>query len=627
MATFNAPKPPKPIEIDKWLGINESVGDTEIKLGEAVVQENFRITKNYKPQKRPGHWTFVNSPDPIRGWWYGLIGGQKVLLFATGGKLYRYNLALEGISIDIADLLSGSWKDTNLWVDGDNWDEDANAPLVSIGNIDDSHTEFRWFNNAVYILNDVDFKTYDGTTYADVSHYVPTVFLASPPTGGGTVFEEINLLTGLKKQEFVGNGSATVYTLAETAIDSAYTPIITVNGVSTTAFTTNFANGTVTFTTAPALASKVIIQWRKNATSNPTLVLSHKHMTDYGVENDTNLFLFGSTLEQNVIRYSMVGKPNYFPANAFVKVSSTQFAITDLVSQYQSLIVFKQDGAFIIRPRVNPNYETNQGLNPYDFPYFDLNEAVGNIAPNMVQLVENNPVSLYGSSMWLWSSATGVEDERNAKIISDRLKLSLQDLDLSTAVTFDYQDQKELWVAVGDKVYIWNYGNDTVYIYTNVTAESFLLVDGNVCYINGGKIERFKEEYVSDTELLGDIIPCTLKSGFTDFASLESRKMMRDEWLAISPDVRTSVNLQFATDRLQGDESKTYFVEYKLLDFNDIDFNDFSFLTNINPQPNRLKAKIKKFTYLQYIFTNFTNDETCTVLKLLMQAQVQGQSR
>lgn len=627
MATFNAPKPPKPIEINKWLGLNESVGDTEIKPGESVVQENFRITKNYKPQKRPGHWTFVNCPTSIRGWWYGEISGEKVLIFSTGGKLYRYNLALEGVSIDLADLLTGSWDDTMEWDDLEIWDEDAGATVVLIGDIADSKVEFKWFNDKLYILNSTQYKTYDGTTYADVDPYVPTLFLSSPPTGGGTLFEEVNLLTGLKKQEFVGNGTATKYVLAETNIDSAYTPIITVNGASVTAFTTNFVAGEITFTTAPVLASKVIIQWRKNSTSNPTLIYSHKYMTDYGVENDTNLFLFGSDLEKNTFRYSMVGKPNYFPANAFTNVSSTQFSITDLVSQYQSLIVFKQDGAFIVRPRANPAYETNKGLNPYDFPYYDLNESVGNVAPNMVQLVENNPVSLYGSSMWLWSSATGVEDERNAKIISDRIKLSLQDLDLSTAVTFDYQDQKELWVAVDDKVYIWNYGNDTMYIYTNVSASAFLLVDGNVCYISGTKIERFKESYVSDTELLGDAIPCVLKSGFADFNTLESRKMMRDEWLAISPDVRTSVDLKFVTDRLQEDESKTYTVEYKLLDFNDIDFNDFSFLTNINPQPNRLEAKIKKFTYLQYVFTNFTNDETCTVLKLLMQAQVQGQSR
>lgn len=63
------------------------------------------------------------------------------------------------------------------------------------------------------------------------------------------------------------------------------------------------------------------------------------------------------------------------------------------------------------------------------------------------------------------------------------------------------------------------------------------------------------------------------------------------------------------------------------MDFNNFDFNDVSFFSNGNPQPKRLKAKVKKFTYLQYILSNNTNDETCTVLKVLFEAQVQGPSR
>jgi hypothetical protein len=379
----------------------------------------------------------------------------------------------------------------------------------------------------------------------------------------------------------------------------------------------------VTFLVAPTNGAVVEVEWTKTVTGNSALVLGHKYMIDYGVDNDTNLFLFGGTHEPNTFRYSMVGKPNYFPASAFVNVGSNQFSITDLVAQQQSLLVYKEDSTYIINPTANPVYTTNAGVNPYDFGYRDLNEKIGNIAPKGVQLIKDTPISLDGFSMWLWS-ITSVESQRSADIISDRLKLSLQDLDLSQAVTFNYQNQKEYWVCVDDKVYIWNYGNDTMYIYTNVEASQFLNVNDEVYFTSGNQIRYFDKAFTGDDELA---IPCKLYLGFSDFGSLQYRKMMRDEWVAISPDNRTSVDIKFITDSVEEIGAEPYVDEYRYFDFDDVDFDDISFNTNVNPQPKRLKAKVKKFTYIQVLFENNTNNETLTILKLLMQAQIQGYSR
>ena len=92
MATFKPSKPPAPIEISAYLGINEAVGETEIKLGEATLQTNFRITQNYKPQKRTGHKTLIpfgNAKD-VQGMWQGTIGGKVVLIAINNGKIYEF---------------------------------------------------------------------------------------------------------------------------------------------------------------------------------------------------------------------------------------------------------------------------------------------------------------------------------------------------------------------------------------------------------------------------------------------------------------------------------------------------------------------------------------------------------
>lgn len=606
MAQAKFTKPPKPIEVNKFLGINESVGDTEIKLGEFVKSENFRITKNYKAQKRPGHHTFINfGSGDVQGIWEGEIASKNILLACWNGNVYEYDMSVDTETTAIADLIT-------------------EGTVTIIGTLTDARTDIMWFNDKIYFRNGTDYKEYDGTTYQDVVTYTPTIAIGAPPAGGGTLFEEINLLSGQKKQEFIGDNSSTLYQLAETAVDSV--DLVVVNGVTKTVgvdYTVNLPLGQVTFTVAPATNDDVEITWTKVVSGNADLVKNHKYMIDFGVGNDTNMFIFGNANEKHVFRFSGINDAGYFPANSFVAVGSTQFAITDLKPQYQSLLVFKEFSTKIVKPEYNTEFSTNQGLNPYNFPYFDLNEAVGNLAPKMVQLIESNPISLDGYSMWLWQSATGVEDERNAKIISDRLKLSLQGLDLTSAVTFDYQNQKEYWVNVGNVVYIWNYGNDTMYTYTNVQATQFIDVNEDIFYASDGTIERFNEFYESDGQANGTSIPCRAELGFNDFGALNLEKNMRNQWIAIEPATRTSLNIKFVTDKKNeaSPNFKSFSVSYVLIDFNDIDFNEFSFLTNRNPQPKRLRAKVKKFTYLKTIFENDTNDETLTIIKILLEAQ------
>jgi hypothetical protein len=93
MATFKASKPPAPIEISRYLGINEAVGETEIELGQATTQVNWRITQNNKPQKRSGHKTrfsFGNVKN-VQGMWEGTISGKDVFIVVNNGKIFEFN--------------------------------------------------------------------------------------------------------------------------------------------------------------------------------------------------------------------------------------------------------------------------------------------------------------------------------------------------------------------------------------------------------------------------------------------------------------------------------------------------------------------------------------------------------
>jgi hypothetical protein len=192
----------------------------------------------------------------------------------------------------------------------------------------------------------------------------------------------------------------------------------------------------------------------------------------------------------------------------------------------------------------------------------------------------------------------------------------MQELDLSDAITYDYEFQKELWVNIGDVVYVWNYGNDTMYKYTNIEAKKFLTVDGDIYYASYGTIEHISEDYLCDGAEDTTSIPCVAKLGFTDLGAPDMEKIMISEWVVIEPASRTSVDVTFATDKMIEGNAQTATVQYAVFDWNNIDFSYFTFFTNPNPQPKRIRLHVRKFTYLQTIFENNTTNESLTILKL-----------
>jgi hypothetical protein len=127
-----------------------------------------------------------------------------------------------------------------------------------------------------------------------------------------------------------------------------------------------------------------------------------------------------------------------------------------------------------------------------------------------------------------------------------------------------------------------------------------------------GKIERF-EGKLNDNDVA---IVCKWKSGFMDMGAYEYVKNSPDMWLSIQPATRTSVNIKCPTNRKNEDDPsiKTFTRGYKLFDFENIDFEDFSFDTNRNPQTFRIKIKAKKYAYIQFILSNSEPDETLVVL-------------
>lgn len=591
---YIAPKNPKPIELDQWLGVNEAVGETEIKFGEATYSRNFRITKNYKPQKRNGHNTFIDFGDslPVYGGYETTIGGKRIYLCIHNGNVYEYDLSVETLTTAIADLIT-------------------EGTVTLIGTITNAQTSIFFFESKIYFINGTDYKEYDGTTYQDVVPYVPTIEIGGSPDGTGTEnFEELNKLTGKRISRRIGDGSSNAYVLPAEP-DSVED--VQVDGVSV-AYT--WVSGTtVTVTVAPANLSKVEIYYTIGS-GDPTLVTKNRYATVFGKGSAYSVFLWGNPDRKNVYLFSGILKANYFPANTEDDVGTDETAITDMQSMQSQMLIFKESSTFSVTADENPAYALNNGLNLYDYVASPLNDKFGSLAYDSAQIIGYTPMTLDGGAFQKWSdlySGIGVDP----KNISDRIRLSLESIDLRNAITFNFKRLKEYWVNVDDIVYVYNYGTDVFYMFDNIEALRFTQWESDILFTSNGSVQRFNEDYKNDDTTA---IVARLELAFTAFSMENWYKNIFYGWISIAAGSNTSCNTLYETDDDNINDTEQFPVSYKLFSYKDWNYANFSYATNRNPQTEAFKMKIKKFIYIRFVFENSELDQTLTILNFKVNA-------
>jgi hypothetical protein len=584
--------------IDHFLGIHlDATGDTNLKVGELSECKNIRITENYKPRKREGYEELFASiaSKNIQGMWYGKLSNTYHFVFACNGHVYEQNMT------------------TNVNTD--------------LGTLTDAKTFFFAFNDNLYIMNGSSYKKWAGTgSIEDVAGYRPKVAIGTPPAGGGTLYEEINMLTGEKHQTFNADGTATAYFIAEANVASI--DFVKVNGVTktlTTDYTVNLTTGTITFTSAPATGQdNVDIGWAKGS-GQRSKVYKNKKALIFGGASDTRVHIWGNLDDKNTIYFSALadGLPSaeYFPEFNNNKVGSSQFAVTDMIRQYDRAIIYTENDTWFTY------YDAITDVNDNviaSFPVFALNQERGNVAFGQSQLIQNNPFSIY-NGVYEWV-ATNVRDERNAVLKSQRVQLALDELDLTNAITFDYVKAAEYWLAVGKIIYIYNYRLDVWYkfeLYNTPTC--FIEIDNELYFgTTTGQIMKFGE-YGLMTDDNGEIIHSKLETGFLDFGENNKRKFINFGWVGLQPETKSICFVEWQTD--YSTSSDPDIISYNLANFTNVDFGDFSFETISIPHPFRLKLKAKKFTYFKLIISNDSLTDSMTILNINLPALSGGMSK
>lgn len=590
MAQIKSTSETKVLTISKWLGVNENPdGDTKLKPGEAANMRNWRVTKDNHLQVRPGYGPVAElGESPVLGMWSGFVAGSRIFAAVCGGSLYK--------------IVEGG--------------------KVIIGTVSGSYAHFFGFNEKLYLLTGSKYYVYDGAALSEVAGYRPLVSVSTLPGGGGTSLEQVNKLTGAKRARFSPDGTAAVFQLPETGLISVdyvkktadgteYAPMADEGETPVGDYTLDLTNGTVTFLSVPESGTDSIeIGWTGPA-SGRTRIEAMRFSETYNGATDTRVFIYGDG--SNKAFYSGLdynGKPTaeYFPDMNEIAVDSANTPITAMIKHYDSLLAFKSDGAFIT------NYGSMSladGSTAAAFYTTALNREIGNAALGQARLVKNNPYTLFGRSAYEWQlSSYAAKDERNAKRKSERVVKTLGELDLSKAICFDDEYNTEYYIAQGGKCAVYNYTADAWYVYGNIPASCFCSIDGSLYFgTSGGKIMELSRSYRNDD---GADIDAYWESGAMDFSKDYRLKYSTDIWLALKPESQARITVTAQSNRKGDYEEKV--VASALSTFSNVDFNHFSFNTNRQPQVERMKLKVKKFTFYRLILTSVSKSATATVL-------------
>lgn len=585
---------PKPILINDFLGIDLNNDPTVIDNRRAVDMLNMIPDSSGILNKRTGYskvyTNAIGTNKPIRGLFlYRKTDGTEVRILSCNQKLYT-------------------------------WDDTGNAPVEIYSGVADADMNSFQMNGKIYFQDGTNYLQYDGTTVTAPTPYIPTLTKGRAPTGGGSAFEQFNLLGAGFKDSFSSTGVATVYTLSLTGLD-ATAVTCTINGVAKTEgthFTVNRTAGTIDFSGgtsphgAPAAGTdNVIITAYKTISGYADRIKKCRFNAIFGGANDTRVFVSGNPDSSwwNVDWRSGLSDPTYFPDNGFVKIGKDSEKITGYSKQFDYLIIFKEDSTWT---RTYSTDSTGLAI----FPLKPLSDSIGCIATKSIAIINNNPIILSKKGVFMLQSGQ-VRDERNYIHQSFRVDPRLlEESNLENAVAIDFNNKYHL--AINGNVYVLDYRNMTEpdqnnmygstgewYPWNNVDTFCFFEYN-NYLYFGSstiGMVYKFKKE--NDTNAYQDVdsaIECYWYSKNFSMDSHRYKKNVDKVFITLQPDNKTSADLYYISDMLRSDLIDT--IGQYLFSYTQFNYTHFNYLTNRFPQTERNKIKAKKIIYFQIILKN-----------------------
>lgn len=199
------------------------------------------------------------------------------------------------------------------------------------------------YNDLWYLKDGKHYLQYDGSAVKEVEGYVPTTSIGRKPAGGGSTYEDVNMLTGLRKNTFLADGTSTEFYLDAQSLDDNYYPQVTVNDTSTTSFNVDFVAGKITFYSAPAAPltdgqDNVTVTFRKTRDGYKERILNCTLLQVF----DNRVFFSGNPDYPNTVFHCSLNDPSYCSDLDYYTEGMDSAAIRGMVAGNNALWVFRE---------------------------------------------------------------------------------------------------------------------------------------------------------------------------------------------------------------------------------------------------------------------------------------------
>lgn len=269
------------------------------------------VWKDYKETEsirtRPGLALKVSFAQPV----YGVFFFNGIMLVHSGTDLYKV---------------------------------DGGEKTVIFTGLKEAESSGFVYENVWYFKDGKHYLRYDGVTIKTVEGYVPTTTIARKPMGGGTKYEDVNLLSSRRINTFLADGGSFDFFLDVTDIDTDFKPIVKVDGKTVSNYTVDYAEGKITFTNAAPDAPKtdgqdnVSVEFKKTIAGYSDSILKCTMLQVF----DNRVFFSGNRDYPNVVWHCSLNDPSYCSDLDYYREGLDNAQINGIVAGNNALWVFRE---------------------------------------------------------------------------------------------------------------------------------------------------------------------------------------------------------------------------------------------------------------------------------------------
>lgn len=492
---------------------------------------------------------------------------------------------------------------------------------------DKNHTHIIDGNNVVLFADDNLFKiSEDVAEY--VKAYVPIVFIGKEPTGGGTAYEDVNLLTRERIEKFIGNGTSIEFSVSG-LVDVTQPYTVTVDGVEVQA-TVNGNKFTLQEPPQQTIRDNVSIQYfAQGGLSNSGKICNTPYIHTFGDGAGKRYFVVEDN--SNIVRYSELNDYTYFPDRNYIVVGDDSNVVQGFLPINSNLGVIKENSErestlFFISPTtltdsvatVTGDTTTTTTTTRYEYKVTSAAAGVGAISHNTFAVLNDEPLFLSSTGIYgiATNNATTEKSIRQRSLYINGKLTKEKNLKNAVACVSDGY----YYLCINGNCYVIDgrqktsdYSGQTSYSYecyffNNIPATSLSVFDDVVFFgTNDGNLCKFKTEddvtaYSDDDKPIRAVWSTKYDDdGYPQFIKTMQKK---GSLITVKPYVRSSVDVYVEVDG----NDKQYIggaeVNINSDSFYKIDFRYFTFDTRVGPRDKYLGRKIKKYMRIKLLCEN-----------------------